>query len=104
MAKFITNLLNITSNMEPDVCGVCEQKIEEEEEDIFDCDLCGIKIHMKCAAAKKNELKARKGSKCLKIFCKNCLDQGENVVPTKLNEIVKMLYKIDMGCQQRKAS
>lgn len=90
--------------METVECGVCRKEIEEEEKDVFTCDLCDNEIHMNCAGAKKSELQARRRSKCMKIFCPECVECAENVMPTKLNEIARMMYKIDMSCQQQKAS
>lgn len=92
--------------MDPVACCICETNFEEEEEEnnTFECDLCDRKMHTICAEVKKGEMKARKNSKCVKIFCPECIEKGEIVVPAKLNDMMKMLYKIDMGCQQQKAS
>lgn len=106
MTSLLNSIMNITSNSGADEyvkCGVCTQTINEEE-DTFECDLCDKTIHMSCAEGKKSELKARKGSKTLKIFCPTCRENEKNVTPNKLNEIVRMVYKIDMSCQEKKAS
>lgn len=95
-------MLNITSTEET-ICGICEKRIEENDVDAFDCDLCDGKTHLECAEGRKSDVKARKGSKCVRIYCPKCLKDGEMVVPTKLNEINKMIYKVDMSCQQQKA-
>lgn len=106
MAKKFSGIMNITSNPEVEeyaICDVCEQTINEEE-DVFECDSCDKSIHMNCAEGRKSELKARKGSKILKIFCPKCMEKDENITPTKLNEMIRMMYKIDMSCQEKKAS
>lgn len=102
MAKFFSGILNITSNMESNICDICKKQIEEKDEDIFECDLCDKTIHIQCGSIKKSEIKARKGSKCLKIYCPKCLEENENVLPTKVNEINRMVYKLDMNFQERK--
>lgn len=57
-----------------------------------------------CAGARKGDVAARKGSDCLQIFCSECQEKGEVVVPAKLNEMMHLIFKIDMSCQQKKAS
>lgn len=64
MAKILSSLLNITSTVvedEDEKCNVCEESIKEEE-NVFDCDSCGEKIHMTCAEGRKSEINARKRS------------------------------------------
>lgn len=103
MAKFLSNMLNITSHVDP-MCGLCEEKLSDEGDDAFECDLCNKTFHLECCEARKGDIKQRKGSKCLKMFCTSCMKDNENVLPEKMNDLMQMIYKIDMSCQQKKAS
>lgn len=84
-------------------CGVCEKTINEEE-DNFECDSCEKTVHLSCVKGRKSDLNAKRNSNCIKIFCPKCFKGDENVVPGKLNEIIKVMYKMDMSCQEKKAS
>lgn len=86
-------------------CYKCETRFserEEEEEEFVTCDKCEFDFHIKCAKATKKDVQARKGSKCLKIYCQDCLCTTTDFVEKKLIETTKLLYKIDLFNQERK--
>lgn len=104
MTSFFSRVLNVTSSMES-ICGICEKQVNEGEEDNLICDLCNETFNMHCGKSKKSEIKARKNSSCIKIFCPKCIGADENVLPAKLNDddIMTLMYKLDMSVQQQKA-
>lgn len=76
--------------------------MEEEEElgeHYFECDACTRNFHLKCYGVSKKEIQARKGSKCLRLYCEFCvvdMDLGE-----QMKDITKMLLKLDLFNQQQ---
>lgn len=90
------------------LCGICNHDVEEEEEtndEAFDCDNCEISYHIKCVkVVRKCDVKTRKSSKSLKILCPDCIESTDKTIEKKVMELLKVVYKIDMCFQQRKAS
>lgn len=74
----------------------------EEEEEQFQCDICDSAYHRKCGAVKKSEIAARKGSKALKLLCPSCADAADSLIEKKMNDLLKLAYKIDLCVQQQK--
>lgn len=85
------------------ICCLCDKDVEDNEEWI-ECDSCDSLFHLKCAHVTKTEAKARKNSKCLKLYCPDCFKSKSEGTPEKLKEILKLLYKIDMNVQQQKTT
>lgn len=86
MSSIFSRIVNITSN-EATLCGVCEEQIDEKDEDVFVCDVCDETIHMTCGNSNKTQIKARKNSKCLKIYCPKYMDA--DVLPGRVNELIQ---------------
>lgn len=79
-------------------CYICDKEIEKEEEASIDYTECDF--HYKCAGVNKKEKEARKASKCLRLFCKMCMEESEGTIE-RLKEITKILYKLDFHNQQQ---
>lgn len=93
-----------TSVLKCDTCNepFKEQQQQEEDDEIFQCDMCDSSYHIKCQKVKKSDVKAKKASKRIRIFCKECEESQESSVMKKVLELVKVVYKIDMTIQERK--
>lgn len=90
----------MTSNCEK--CSIELKEEEEEASDIFQCDLCESWYHNKCEKVMKKDVKAKKESKRLRIFCKQCEESQEDSVMKKVLQLLKVVYKIDLTVQERK--
>lgn len=85
------------------MCYKCEKEVEDEE-DFAECDSCDSLFHLKCCGVTKKEAKAKKNSKCLKLYCPECFNAKSEATPEKLKEILGLLYKIDLCTQEHKMS
>lgn len=83
-------------------CDVCNKPIEDDKDDFVQCDECEIEFHLKCINVSKAEAKARHNSKCLRLYCPDCMEKKENSTDEKLKTIMKMLYKLDVFNQEQK--
>lgn len=83
-------------------CDVCNKPIEDDKDDFVQCDECDIEFHLKCINVSKAEAKARHNSKCLRLYCPDCMEKKENSTDEKLKTIMKMLYKLDVFNQEQK--
>lgn len=84
-------------------CYICKKEIEKEEEasaDYTECDSCVRFFHYKCAGTKTKERDARNGSKCLRLFCRICMEESEGTIE-RMKEMTKLLYKLDLHNQQQ---
>lgn len=84
------------------LCYKCE--LDVGDDDFAECDNCDNLFHLKCVGTTKTESKARKNSKCLRIYCPECIDSKSNGTFEKLKEILAVLYKLDLFNQQQKTS
>lgn len=74
------------------LCNKCE--LEVGDDDYFECDNCNALFHTKCVGVTKSEIKARKNSKCLRIYCPDCFESQDSGTFAKLKEILGVLYKL----------
>lgn len=84
-------------------CYICEKEIDKEEEasiDYTECDSCVRNFHYKCAGTKAKERDARNASKCLRLFCRICMEDCEGTLE-RLKEMTKLLYKLDLHNQMQ---
>lgn len=72
----------------------------DRDDSSFECDGCWSLYHTKCAAVRKTDLTARKGSKCLKLFCVKCFVDPGRALTEKVETMLKYVYKIDMKLQK----
>lgn len=87
------------------MCYKCEEEVADGDDiDYAECDGCDSLFHLKCCGVTKKEAKARKNSKCLKLYCPECFKAKSEGTPAKLKEILGLLYKIDLCTQQQKTS
>lgn len=89
------------------LCGKCNEDIDDEvENEGFECDNCDVNFHTDCVGKKyrKSDIKARKGSSCLRILCPDCIVSAEKSIERRMIELMKVVYKIDMCCQVMKSS
>lgn len=88
------------------MCFFCEKNIDEEEGEngpaYGECDDCENLFHLKCMKATKNDLKARKSSNCLRIYCPFCVEARDNRVGEKVKELLKWVQKLDLFNQEHK--
>lgn len=84
------------------LCYKCESEIDDEKDDFAECDNCDSLFHLKCGNVLKQEAKARKNSKCLRLYCPDCFEQKTSGTVDKLNQILKLLYKLDLFNQEQK--
>lgn len=85
------------------MCYKCENDIEENDK-FIECDGCNSLFHLKCANVNLTEAKARKNSKCLKLYCPECFKAKTEGTAEKLKEALALLYKMDCCIQQQKTS
>lgn len=85
------------------MCYKCERDIEDDDKYI-ECDGCNSLFHLKCANVNQTEAKARKNSKCLKLYCPECFKAKNEGTAEKLKEALALLYKMDCCIQQQKTS
>lgn len=83
------------------LCYKCENVIDDDDDEFFECDSCDSLFHLKCANVLKKEINARKNSKCLRIYCPECFNNKTNGTHDKLKEIANVLYKLDLFNQQQ---
>lgn len=89
-------------------CAKCKQAFaesdeeEKEEEDSFICDICDEQFHTACTDIRKMDINARKNSKCLRLLCPDCYESTDKLLEKRVDEMIKIAYKIDHCCQQRK--
>lgn len=84
------------------MCYKCN--VDVGDDDFGECDDCNNFFHIKCVGATKTELKARKNSKCLRIYCPECILKKDSGTLEKLKEILGVLYKLDLHNQQQNAN
>lgn len=84
------------------LCYACEKEIDDDDENFAECDSCNSLFHIKCVNITKKELNARKNSKCLRLYCPECFNQKGSGTADKLNQILKVLYKLDLFNQEQK--
>lgn len=75
------------------MCYKCEHEIDDND-DYVTCDGCNSVFHIKCIIVTKTETKARKKSKCLKLYCPDCSQSKSNGTSEKLKEVLQLLYKL----------
>lgn len=68
------------------------------------CDRCDGIFHLSCIKVTKTEKKARKNSKCLLLYCTECIEDQANGTAAKIKDMLKLLYKLDFVFQEKKAS
>lgn len=68
------------------LCYICEVEINDTD-DYTTCDNCESVYHLKCANITKTEVKARKNSKCLRLYCPDCFQYKSNGTAEKLKVI-----------------
>lgn len=85
------------------MCFVCDKDIDDDS-DWCECDGCNSLFHLKCANVTKTEAKARKNSKCLKLYCPECFKAKTEGTKEKLKQIFDVMYKIDLAIQLQKTS
>lgn len=73
-----------------DKCGT-------DKDDRAECDSCDGTFCLNCVNTRKTDITARKGSKCLRMYCNDC---RENKVDRL--KISGLLYKLDLFNQQQK--
>lgn len=87
------------------MCFMCEESIDEENDknvpSFAECDECENNFHPHCFKASAKELKARKDSKCLRLFCPICVQLKENSASEKFKELLKWVQKLDLFNQVR---
>lgn len=87
------------------MCFLCEKSIDDDTENneptFAECDECENNFHPKCFKASVKDLKARKGSKCLRLFCPLCVQLKDNSASQKFNELLKWVQKLDLFNQVR---
>lgn len=96
-------IFRLSTKMSLSLCYKCERDIDDDE-DYSECDCCASLFHLKCVGVTKTEAKARKNSKCLKLYCPECFEVKNNDTPEKLKEILALLYKMDCCMQQQKTA
>lgn len=85
------------------LCYKCEKEIKDDD-DYSECDSCDTLFHLKCGNVTKKEFNARQNSKCLQLYCPDCFQSKSNGTAAKLNEIIKVLYKLDLFNQEQKVA
>ncbi|XP_031638763.1 uncharacterized protein LOC116350907 [Contarinia nasturtii] len=83
------------------VCYVCDKDILDGD-DSMQCDNCEISFHIKCNNITKAAYNARRGNKCVLIYCPECIIKREDGIDEKLKMVVRLLYKLDAFNQQCK--
>lgn len=86
--------------MPESLCIKCEKDIVDD--DFVECDCCDNIFHLACIKVSKTEKKARKNSKCLKLFCPECMENKNNGTVERIKDMSMMLFKLDLAFQQRK--
>lgn len=84
-------------------CNECKKPIDEKEENSFECDGCWSMHHTKCAGVRRVDVSARKGSKCLKLYCTKCYADPGHVLSDNVQTMLKYIYKIDLATQKQEA-
>lgn len=84
-------------------CGRCDEELETKDE-CFDCDSCMARYHLNCCGVSKSELKARKTSTCLRLYCTSCFSLFTSGVVSKVDELLKFVHKIDLFNQETKST
>lgn len=85
------------------LCNVCNKSIDcEKEEECTQCDGCEIFLHLRCHNIKQKEINGRKNSKCVRLYCPDCIDKKDNNTAEKLKDVMKLLYKLDLFNQEQK--
>lgn len=74
-------------------CAKCKTPVADSDES-FTCDGCWAHFHTKCTAMRKTDLAARKGSKCLKLYCEICITDPGKAMMDNVQTILKYIYKI----------
>lgn len=82
-------------------CGRCDEELETKDE-CFDCDSCAARYHLTCCGVSKAELKARKTSKCLRLYCTSCFSLFTCGIVSKVDELLKFIHKMDLFNQESK--
>lgn len=87
------------------MCFLCEQSIDEENDKngptFAECDECENNFHPKCFKATAKDLKARKDSQCLRLFCPICIQSKDDRASEKFKELLKWVQKLDLFNQVR---
>lgn len=90
------------SNEDSGFCHKCDKDIIDNNDSV-QCDRCDSVFHVKCIGANKTECKARNNSKCLKIYCCDCIELKDNGTEDDIKTIMRFIYKLDLSQQQSKA-
>lgn len=83
-------------------CTKCEGEFKDDDVDT-ECDRCGSLFHMTCIRVTKSELAARKKSKCLRLYCEQCIEFKDNI-EDHLKMVLKFVHKLDMKNQEQSCS
>lgn len=67
------------------------------------CDRCDGIFHLSCIKVTKTEKKARKNSKCLLLYCTECIEDQANGTAAKIKDMLKLLYKLEFVFQEKKS-
>lgn len=93
-------LLKMVDSGESDsICTKCVSEIVGD--DGVECDNCDGVFHLTCIKVTKTEKKARKNSKCLRMYCPDCVD---NRTADKLKAMMSLMLKMDLLLQEKKLS
>jgi hypothetical protein len=77
------------------LCQKCATTVTKEER--IDCDSCDEPFHLTCMNARKVDFTTREKSKCLRVYCPDCLESKID----RWKEVSGLLYKLDMFNQQQ---
>lgn len=81
-------------------CPECGNEMDDNN-DVFECDGCASHFHLKCGGTNKTEVKARKNSKCLRMYCSHCVNNPANCVAENVKMVMKMVFKLDLFNQKQ---
>lgn len=76
------------------LCSVCNEALDDET-NVFECDGCCDSFHLHCGGATRTEVKTRKNSRCMRIFCKVCVASPETCAAENMKTILKLSLKLD---------
>lgn len=84
------------------LCFLCVQPLEDEEDEKnvpIECDECGNYFHSKCIRVGAKDIRARKDSNCLRLYCTICIDSKKNSVEERLKQLFQWVQKMDLSIQ-----